>query len=36
MLADLREVRSALGTPGASRRVAELALALASRAERAA
>jgi lipid-A-disaccharide synthase len=36
MLTDLREVRSALGTPGASRRVAALALELASRARRAA
>ncbi|MFN2565930.1 MAG: lipid-A-disaccharide synthase [Gemmatimonadaceae bacterium] len=36
MLADLRDVRSALGTPGASRRVAALALALATRAGRAA
>jgi lipid-A-disaccharide synthase len=36
MLADLREVRSALGTPGASRRVAALALQLARHAERAA
>jgi lipid-A-disaccharide synthase len=36
MLADLRGVRSALGTPGASRRVAELAVGLATRSGRAA
>jgi lipid-A-disaccharide synthase len=36
MLADLREVRSALGTPGAARRVAALAVELATRRRRAA
>ncbi len=36
MLADLREVRSALGTPGAARRVAALAVELATRRRQAA
>jgi lipid-A-disaccharide synthase len=36
MLADLREVRSSLGTPGAARRVAALAVELATRRRRAA
>jgi lipid-A-disaccharide synthase len=36
MLAELREVRSALGTPGAARRVAALAVELATRRRRAA
>jgi hypothetical protein len=36
MIADLREVRSALGTPGAARRVAALAVELATGRRRAA
>jgi lipid-A-disaccharide synthase len=36
MLADLRDVCAALGTPGASRRVAEIAIGLAARRSRAA